>query len=165
MCLNRRRGNKVEILLSYEDETIKTNIEIENIIKKVLNKAGALYGLEEDTEVSVLLVSDTYIQGLNKKYRDKDCSTDVLSFALNEGDEPDIIDGPEQTLLGDIIISLDTAERQAEEYGHSLEREIAFLTVHGILHLLGYDHMEEEERVEMRQEEEYILEQLEIRRE
>jgi probable rRNA maturation factor len=155
----------MEILLSYEDDSSYKNEEFEKIINKVLAKVSELYGLEENSEVSVVLVSDAYIHALNKKYRDKDCATDVLSFALNEGDEPEIIDGPAQNLLGDIIISIDTAKSQAEEYGHSIEREIAFLTVHGILHLLGYDHIEEADRIEMRQEEEYILTKLGINRE
>lgn len=137
---------------------------MEQIVKSVLNKAAEVYGIEPYTEVSVVLADDEYIHQLNHQYRGKDCPTDVLSFALNEGEEPEIIDGPEVVLLGDIIISLETATRQAEEYGHSLERELAYLTVHGILHLLGYDHMLEDEKKEMRQEEEYILSFLGITR-
>ena len=133
-------------------------------MKSVLNKAAEVYGIEPYTEVSVVLADDEYIHQLNHQYRGKDCPTDVLSFALNEGEEPEIIDGPEVVLLGDIIISLETAARQAEEYGHSLERELAYLTVHGILHLLGYDHMLEDEKKEMRQEEEQILSFLGITR-
>ena len=104
----------MEILLSYEDDSSYKNEEFEKIINKVLAKVSELYGLEENSEVSVVLVSDAYIHTLNKKYRNKDCATDVLSFALNEGDEPEIIDGPAQNLLGDIIISIDTAKSQAE---------------------------------------------------
>ncbi len=137
---------------------------MEQIVKSVLNKAAEVYGIEPYTEVSVVLADDEYIHQLNHQYRGKDCPTDVLSFALNEGEEPEIIDGPEVVLLGDIIISLETAARQAEEYGHSLERELAYLTVHGILHLLGYDHMLEDEKKEMRQEEEQILSFLGITR-
>lgn len=137
---------------------------MEQIVKSVLNKAAEVYGIEPHTEVSVVLADDEYIHHLNHQYRGKDCPTDVLSFALNEGEEPEIIDGPEVVLLGDIIISLETATRQAEEYGHSLERELAYLTVHGILHLLGYDHMIEDEKKEMRQEEEHILSFLGITR-
>ncbi len=130
----------------------------------VLQKTAEVYNIKPHTEVSVVLANDEYIHALNLEYRGKDCPTDVLSFALNEGDEPQIIDGPEEVLLGDIIISLETATRQAAEYGHSLERELAYLTVHGILHLLGYDHMTEEEKKEMRQEEEHILSFLGINR-
>lgn len=130
----------------------------------VLNKAAEVYGLSEQAEVSVVLVDDEYIRELNRQYRGKDAPTDVLSFALNEGDEPVVIDDPAEQLLGDIVISLETAARQAEEFGHGSERELAYLTVHGMLHLLGYDHETEEARVEMRQEEEYILSQLGITR-
>lgn len=130
---------------------------MEQIVRSVLNKTAEVYGIEPHTEVSVVLADDDYIHQLNRQYRGKDCSTDVLSFALNEGEEPQIVNGPEEILLGDIIISLETAARQAEEYGHSLERELAYLTTHGILHLLGYDHMTEDEKAEMRQEEEHIL--------
>lgn len=133
-------------------------------MKSVLNKAAEVYNIAPQTEVSVVLADDAYIHQLNRQYRGKDCPTDVLSFALNEGEEPEVFDGPEEVLLGDIVISLETASRQAREYGHSLDRELAYLTVHGILHLLGYDHMTEEEKQEMRQEEEYILSCLGIQR-
>lgn len=134
-------------------------------MKTVLNKTAEVYGLSDHDEVSVVLCDDEYIHGLNRDYRGKDSPTDVLSFALNEGESAPIVDGPQENLLGDIIISLDRAVFQAEEYGHSLEREVAFLTLHGMLHLLGYDHEEEEDRREMRVEEEHILQLLGISRE
>jgi probable rRNA maturation factor len=134
----------------------------------VLNKAAELYALSPQTEVGLTWADDAYIQKLNLEYRGKDMPTDVLSFALNDtlNEEPEILNTPgdAEILLGDIIISLETAARQAEEYGHSFLREIAFLTVHGILHLLGYDHLEAEEEQEMRQEEKYILTLLNITR-
>lgn len=134
-------------------------------MRAVLRKAADVYGLTENNEVSLVFCDDAYIQNLNRDYRGKDQPTDVLSFALNEGEEPEIVDGPAQVLLGDIIISLETAARQAEEYNHSLEREVAYLTVHGMLHLLGYDHMTEEDKAEMRLEEEHVLSLLGITRE
>jgi len=132
--------------------------EMEKMLLAVLNKAAAALDVEPNAEVSIVLADDAYIRELNCQYRGKDMPTDVLSFALNEGEEPEIIDGPEENLLGDIIISLETAQRQAVDYGHSLERELAFLTIHGFLHLLGYDHEKEEQRQAMRAEEERILE-------
>lgn len=144
---------------------------MEQMLTQVLNKAAEVYGLEPQAEVSVVLADDEYIRQLNSQYRGKNVATDVLSFAMNEhcaGEhEPDIAEAPGdiEILLGDIIISLETAARQAEEYGHSLERELAYLTVHGMLHLLGYDHEDEEERLEMRKEEEYVLSLLGITRE
>lgn len=131
----------------------------------VLKKTAEVYEIEPNAEVSLVLADDEYIRNLNKQYRGKDCATDVLSFALNEGDEPDIVDGPAEVLLGDIVISLETATRQAAEFGHTLERELAFLTVHGMLHLLGYDHETPEEQQEMRAEEEHVLALLGISRE
>lgn len=128
----------------------------------VLKKVAELYDLETASEVSMVLTDDEYIQQLNCRYRGKDMPTDVLSFALNEGDEPEILDGSPENLLGDIVISLETAAVQAEEYGHSLERELAYLTVHGMLHLLGYDHETTQDWQEMRNEEEQVLSALGI---
>jgi len=137
---------------------------MEQVLKSVLQKTAEIYEIEPQTEVSIVLANDEYIHQLNRQYRGKDCPTDVLSFALNEGEEVEVIDGPAEVLLGDIIISLETTARQAQEYGHSLERELAYLTVHGMLHLLGFDHMTEEDKQEMRQEEEYVLGLLGIQR-
>ena len=154
----------MEITISNVQQKMKATEQLQQIVMSVLHKAAEAYGLGENTEVSVVLADDEYIRKLNYQYREKDCSTDVLSFALNEGEEPDIVDGPDEVLLGDIVISLETAARQAEEYNHSLERELAFLTVHGMLHLLGYDHEREEDRCEMRSEEEHVLSLLGITR-
>ena len=134
------------------------------MLQSVLQKTAEVYDIGPQTEVSLVLATDEYVHALNLEYRGIDSSTDVLSFALNEGEEPVVIDGPEEVLLGDIVISIDTASRQATEYGHSLERELAYLTVHGILHLLGYDHMVQEEKLQMRREEEHVLSLLGINR-
>lgn len=133
-------------------------------VLSVLQKAAEVYGLGDSDEVSVVFCDDAYIRQLNGDYRGLDKATDVLSFALDEGEEPPVHDGPIQHLLGDIVISLDTAARQAEEYGHTLERELAYLAIHGMLHLLGYDHLDEADQQEMRTEEEYVLTRLGITR-
>ena len=106
--------------------------------------------------MSILLCDNAKIHKLNKEYRGIDRPTDVLSFALNEGDD---YEGSEEEhhLLGDMIISLERTREQAIEYGHSFERELAYLTTHSCLHILGYDHMNEEDKKEMRTEEEFIL--------
>jgi probable rRNA maturation factor len=145
-------------------EKIAITPSMNQTVMAVLAKAAELLAIDGQTEVSVVFADDEYIRELNRQFRGKDCPTDVLSFALNEGDEPEIYDGPEETLLGDIVISLETAIRQAEDYGHSLERELAYLTVHGILHLMGYDHETEETKARMRRQEEQILAQLGISR-
>ena len=95
------------------------------------------------------------IRELNREYRDKDSATDVLSFPMYEADEP--IDDEEEILFGDIVISLERAQEQAAEYGHSLKREVMYLLVHGLLHLAGYDHMGEEDKKQMREKEEKLL--------
>ena len=115
--------------------------------------------------VSLTVCGDEYIKELNKNFRGKDMATDVLSFPLLSSDTPGKIDytptdiDPEtgDVMLGDIVVSLERAAQQAEEYGHSLEREVCYLCVHSVLHLLGYDHMEEAEKKIMRAKEEEIL--------
>jgi probable rRNA maturation factor len=125
--------------------------------------AAAAYERIPAGEVVVSLVDDETIRELNRNYRNKDASTDVLSFALQESDgiEPEIMYGEEEEAeaepLGDIVISVPAAIRQAEEYGHSVQRELAFLAVHGFLHLVGYDHMTEEDEKEMFSRQDAIL--------
>ncbi len=160
----REENKEMEIIISTYPEKLQSSSSIERIVKEAIVKVGELYGLET-AEVSITLTDNVYIHELNMKYRNIDRPTDVLSFALNEGEEPEIVDGPVVNMLGDIIISVERATEQAAEYGHSIEREIAFLTVHGMLHLLGYDHMEEADRVEMRKEEDYVMDKLGIGRE
>ena len=130
------------IHISY-DEGIQEDFNIEAIIRKVCDEVSRVYGLEED-EMSILLCDNAKIHELNKEYRGIDRPTDVLSFALNEGDD---YEGSEEEhhLLGDMIISLERTREQAIEYGHSC------------LHILGYDHMNDEDKKEMRTEEEFIL--------
>ena len=100
---------------------------------------------EEDSEFNVIIVDNEKIHEINKTYRNIDRETDVISFALNDDETCNSF----VRVLGDIYISIDKAKSQAEEYGHSLKRELSFLTVHGFLHLLGYDHMEKEDEIKM----------------
>ena len=123
---------------------------------------GKIYGVE-NSELSITLTDDENIHALNKKYRNIDKPTDVLSFAFRESDEPQILDS-EFEILGDIIISVERAKIQAEDFGHSFLREIIFLEVHGLLHLLGYDHIEEQDRIEMEAEQRFIMDKLGIGR-
>ena len=155
----------MQIELSNQQEKLAVTQEIEDRIVEVLEEAARVHEVDELTEVSLMFPDDETIHEMNLEYRGIDRPTDVLSFALEEGEEEEIYGGPEENLLADIIISVETAVRQAEEYGHSVKREMAFLALHGMLHLLGYDHMEEEERQEMRAQEEAILASLGITRE
>ncbi|WP_054024223.1 rRNA maturation RNase YbeY [Bacillus sp. FJAT-28004] len=137
-------------------------------IEQLLQLAGEAEGIS-DGEVSLTFTNDEEIHRLNREYRGIDRPTDVLSFAMQEDgvDELDIIfevdsedeQDPISGMLGDIIISVDTALAQSEEYGHSLEREIGFLFVHGFLHLIGYDHQDDETEAEMTAKQEAILQQ------
>lgn len=153
----------MEVLVSNFPETLVFPEEISAVVKLAVEKVGEMYGVSTG-EVSVTLTDDAYIQTLNQQYRQMDRPTDVLSFALNEGVEPEIAGGPDINVLGDIVLSVERAKAQAAEYGHSLRREIAFLTVHGMLHLLGYDHIEEAERQKMEQEQKMVMEALGISR-
>ena len=125
---------------------------IESIINKALEKECV-----ENASCSIIIVDNSFIHKLNKEYRGIDRETDVISFALEDDKSMIIPDGIR--LLGDIYISLDKAEEQAKEYGHSLKRELCFLAVHGIYHLLGYDHTtKEEEEVMLKKQEEVLME-------
>src|SRR5690606_10406534 len=115
--------------------------------------------ISENTEVSITFVDNNEIQEINRDYRNLDKPTDVISFALEETTEGEveIVGDDIPVILGDIIISVEKAKEQEEEYNHSFERELGFLAVHGLLHLLGYDHMTEQDEKEMFQKQEEIL--------
>ena len=138
-------------------------------VQNVLQQAADLLELGPEVEISVLLVDNETIRSLNRDYRNKDAATDVLSFPMEEAmdgePEPAVIGGPTERLLGDLVISVEMAVAQAAEYGHSVERELAFLSVHGLLHLLGYDHeLGVEAEAAMQAEEKRILSVLGIER-
>lgn len=144
-------------------EGLDSSCVVEEFLENALQTGGEMERISAETELEVVLTNDEEIHKLNVEYRGKDRPTDVLSFSWTEAEEQ--FPG-EPELLGEIIISLDTAKRQAEEYGHSFEREMAFLAIHGLLHLVGYDHelgKEEEERMTIRQDQ--ILNSLNILRE
>ncbi len=114
----------------------------------------------EDAEVSVLLTDDPHMTQLNRKYREIDGSTDVLAFAMQEGEDNNHLNA---NILGDVVISLETAERQAKDETHSLEEEVAYLAVHGVLHLLGYDHQSQNEACVMFEKQDIILQRLHLK--
>lgn len=120
-------------------------------LQEMVNQVLKENDLPEETEVDLTFVDDATIQELNETYRDITAPTDVLSFSQleNTGEEPEFVDLVGAKVLGDIVISLETGLRQSQEYGHSLKREIAFLTIHGLLHLLGYDHQTAAEEEQM----------------
>lgn len=154
----------MKVIISSQPEEASFPEEIVNTVRAAAEKVGALYDVGE-AEVSVTLTDNAHIHALNRTYRGIDRPTDVLSFALNESQEPEISGGPAVNVLGDLVISVERAREQAADYGHSVRREVAFLTVHGMLHLLGYDHMEESDREEMEAEQRYVMKELGIPRE
>ena len=142
--------------LEIYDDTKNVPKEKIKLIEDILNFAGSYLKLPENTEMSVTLMENKHIHEINKKYRGVDKPTDVISFAIEE-DDPDEVpiilpedeefDIPKN--IGDIMVSMDKVKEQAEYLGHSEDRELGFLVVHGFLHLNGYDHMKEEDEKEM----------------
>ncbi len=147
---------KVNIVSKYKSNKLPTGTRL--LIRKSCNATLKLEGIDKSAEVDVTLTSDEEIAKMNLKFRNIDSSTDVLSFPLSENGDFDVNPESGAIMLGDIVISIDHALAQAELYGHTLEREIAFLTVHSMLHLLGYDHEEGGlQEMKMREKEENIL--------
>ena len=158
---------KLKVSIKNNQHTVKIPSGIRLLIRRCCHAVLISEGFTQNAEVSVSFVSNREIQALNKAYRQKDMPTDVLSFPLTSEDGTVEINAETgSVLLGDIVISIETAVKQANIYGHSLSREIGFLTVHSMLHLLGYDHEKSslDERI-MREKEESILEKLGVSRE
>jgi len=154
--------------LEYLD--IEENQNYEDIINKVVKQCFKTEHLENSKlYISITLTTPNNIQKINKEYRKIDNPTDVLSFPMFEKQEIDTKiaenDFKFEDVLGDIVISIEKVEEQSLEYGHSFERELAYMVVHGFYHLMGYDHIEEADKLVMRKKEEYILNILEITRE
>lgn len=150
----------MSLLIDFIDETEEVKEEYVNLIREILGKAAQMEKIEDGAELSVTFVDNERIREINRDYRDKDQPTDVISFAMEEMGEGEMeIVGVEMPrMLGDLIISIPRAIEQAEEYGHSFDRELGFLALHGFLHLLGYDHMTEEDEKEMFGRQKEILE-------
>jgi len=147
---------------------IVENKEYLELVEKVIGQAFFIEGIDKSNlYINVILTNPENIRKANKEYRNIDKETDVLSFPMFEKQEIEYIKNKEndvQDVLGDIIISIDRVQEQAKEYGHSFEREFAYMLIHGFYHLMGYDHMTEEEKMEMRAKEEGVLEKLQITR-
>ena len=142
----------------------KCTEELRSLIIKCCETALICEDFGEPASVDVTLVSNRKIREYNRDYRNIDRATDVLSFPMGENGEYDADPDTGEFLLGDIVISLEKAASQAEEYGHTFEREVGFLTVHSMLHLLGYDHMEEPDGDIMRAHEKIVLDKIGLTR-
>ncbi len=157
--------SKVKVMISNDQKKVKLPKGIRPLVRKCCQAVLSEENFTDPAEVSVLFVDNDEIQRLNKFYREKDKPTDVLSFPLGENGVYDINNETGAKLLGDVVISMETALKQAKIYDHSLEREVGFLTVHSMLHLLGYDHETTPlEAAKMHEKEEMILEELGITR-
>ena len=148
--------NKVEVFVQVGEE-IEELETVEKVLYSAMEKEKLI-----DTSFNLIIVDNKYIHELNKTYRNIDRETDVITFALE--DDETVVNGSDERILGDIYISLDKAKSQAEEYGHSLLRELSFLAVHGFYHLLGYDHMTEEDEKVMFGKQKEVLEEYGITR-
>ena len=149
--------------LNYLD--IEEKEEYKELIGKVLKKCFEEENLEgKNLYVNVVLTDSNNIKKINKEHRGIDEITDVLSFQMYEKSELENIKLENEDILGDMVVSVEKVQEQAKEYGHSFERELAYMIVHSFYHLLGYDHMNEADKKEMRQKEEFILEKLNITR-
>lgn len=156
------KGDIMAIDFVYEDEMNLSEEDYEQQFMDIIQTALHYLKIEDDVELSCLLINDERIHEINREYRNIDRSTDVISFALEDNEQFYVKGMPRS--LGDIFISYDHACAQAKEYQHSLKREMCFLFTHGLLHLLGYDHMNEEDEKKMNTLQTEILNQLGIER-
>ncbi len=157
--------DKIKVIISNEQKDIKIPTGVRMLVRRCCNAVLRQEKFEGSAEISVTFVNNEQIHKLNLEHRNIDRETDVLSFPLGENGVYDINHDTGAKMLGDIVISIEKAFAQAEEYGHPLQREIAFLTVHSLLHLLGYDHENGGlEAVHMREKEESVLTQLGLKR-
>jgi probable rRNA maturation factor len=162
------KGGKKHVILdiAWEEESILLDRRepLAAMLNQAIKEGISLSGGSDEAEVSLMLVDDQRIHALNLEYRAVDRPTDVLSFALQEETEEEPDSEFEDEMLGDIVISVPRARAQAVEYGHSFERELVYLAVHGTLHLLGYDHEEVADKQEMRHKEEEVMALLKLER-
>jgi len=161
----------MKVSFRNEQDKIKVTFTLKRLIKKALKTGLSVMGWDNKVDISVMFTDNEGIRVLNREHREIDRETDVLSFPLIEYDEKgeyieSSLDYSEKgnLCMGDIVLSLEKALAQAEEYGHSFERETGFLTVHSLLHLMGYDHMTEEEEKEMFTFQKEILDKMGLKR-
>ena len=153
-------ADKIKVIITNNQKTVKIPTGIRMLVRRCCNAVLKLENFEGPAEISVTFTDNAGIRELNKQYRDKDIDTDVLSFPMGENGVYDIDMETGAKILGDVVISMEKARDQAERFGHSFQREVGYLTAHSVLHLLGYDHVDNLERVRMREKEELIMEQL-----
>ena len=155
------KAKSVKVYITNRQKEVKIPTGMRLLVRRCCNAALVCENFPYDAEISVSFVDNEQIHELNAKYRNIDAPTDVLSFPLGENNEYDRNEETGAMTLGDIVISIPKAVEQAERYGHSFQREVGFLTVHSMLHLLGYDHETDKlEALRMREKEELVMSQL-----
>ncbi len=152
---------KIRVIIENKQKEVKIPTGLRMLVRRCCNAVLRMEKFTDPAEISVTFVDNAQIQELNKQYRNKDVPTDVLSFPMGENGVYDENHTTGAKMLGDIVISMEKAVEQADRYGHSLEREVGYLSAHSMLHLLGYDHEDGGmERVHMREKEEQVMTQL-----
>lgn len=147
----------IEVLFDNRQDFMEVKEKNMKAIEKAISTTIEVEKAKGNFEVSVSFVTNKEIRELNKNYRNVDSETDVLSFPMDDEEDPEGV-----IMLGDVILSTEKIIEQAEYYGHSLEREMIYLTVHSMLHLLGYDHMTDDEKEEMRNREKEVMKELQL---
>ena len=153
-------ADKIKVVITNKQKAVKIPTGIRMLVRRCCNAVLKLENFEGPAEISVTFTDNAGIRELNKQYRDKDIDTDVLSFPMGENGVYDIDMETGAKILGDVVISMEKARDQAERFGHSFQREVGYLTAHSVLHLLVYDHVDNLEKVRMREKEELVMEQL-----
>ena len=152
--------DKIRVIISNSQKEVKIPTGLRMLVRRCCNAVLRMENFQGAAEVSVTFANNEQIHELNKMHRNVDAPTDVLSFPMGEDGKYDIDPATNATILGDIVISMEKAVEQAGRFGHTLQREVGYLTAHSMLHLLGYDHEEPLEKVHMREKEELVMTQL-----
>ncbi len=152
--------NKIRVIITNKQKAVKIPTGLRMLIRRCCHAVLELEKFEGPAEISVTFTDNEEIKKLNAQYRNIDAATDVLSFPMGENGKYDLNHETGAKILGDIVISMEKAVEQANAFDHSLQREVAYLTAHSVLHLLGYDHVVNMEKVRMREKEELVMEQL-----
>lgn len=151
---------KIRVIITNNQKAVKIPTGLRMLIRRCCHAVLEVENFQEPAEISVTFTDNEGIRELNKQYRNIDAPTDVLSFPMGDNGEYDTNLETGAKILGDVVISVEKAVEQAEAFGHTLQREIGYLTAHSVLHLLGYDHIENMDKVRMREKEEYVMEAL-----
>lgn len=152
--------DKIKVIITNRQKDITIPTGLRMLVRRCCTAVLQMEEFKGPAEISVSFVNNAQIKELNAQYRGKDIETDVLSFVMSENGKYDLDPQTGAQILGDVVVSMEKAVEQANLYGHSLQREVGYLTCHSVLHLLGYDHEDNLERIRMREKEESVMEML-----